>query len=151
VLTYRHGWRRGSLALVASIASRHGIPFVVIPAGTRNHFAFDLGLDRADVRGALKAYEDGVDTAIDLAEVNGSVFVNNVSMGVYASIVQSADYRNAKMQTAAPCCPTSWDRSDATRLALHAAVRPRIRRPPAAPGVKQPLSACPAALRRRHS
>ncbi len=95
----------GSLALVASIASQHGIPFVVIPAGTRNHFALDLGLDRADVPGALKAYEDGVDTAIDLAEVNGSVFVNNVSMGVYASIVQSADYRNAKVQTAAAMLP----------------------------------------------
>jgi diacylglycerol kinase family enzyme len=35
----------GSLALVTSIASHHGIPFVVIPAGTRNHFALDLGLD----------------------------------------------------------------------------------------------------------
>jgi hypothetical protein len=100
----------GSLALVASIASRHGIPFVVIPAGTRNHFALDLGLDRTDVPGALKAYEDGVDTAIDLAEVNGSVFVNNVSMGVYASIVQSADYRNAKMQTAAAMLPDLLDR-----------------------------------------
>jgi hypothetical protein len=89
----------------ASIASRHRIPFVVIPAETRNHFALDLGLDRADVPGALKAYEDGVDTAIDLAEVNGRMFVNDVSMGVYASIVQSADYRNAKVQTAAAMLP----------------------------------------------
>ncbi len=102
----------GSLALVASIASRHGIPFVVIPAGTRNHFALDLGLDRADVPGALKAYEEGVNTAIDLAEVNGRVLVNNVSMGVYASIVQSADYRNAKCRrrprsVSAPCWSTS--------------------------------------------
>jgi hypothetical protein len=108
----------GSLALVASIASRHGIPFVVIPAGTRNHFALDLGLDRADVPGALKAYEDGVDTAIDLAEVNGSVFVNNVSMGVYASIVQSADYRNAKVQTAAAMLPDLLG-PEATPLDLH--------------------------------
>ena len=43
----------GSLALVASIASRHGIRFVVIPAGTRNHLALDLGLDRTDLPGAL--------------------------------------------------------------------------------------------------
>jgi diacylglycerol kinase family enzyme len=80
----------GSLAIVASVASRHGIPFVVVPAGTCNHLALDLGLDRADVPGALDAYEDGVDTAVDLAEINGRVFVNNASMGVYAAIVQSA-------------------------------------------------------------
>jgi diacylglycerol kinase family enzyme len=95
----------GSQALVASVASRHGIPFVVIPAGTRNHFALDLGLDRADIPGALDAYEDGVDTKVDLAEVNGRVFVNNASMGVYAKIVQSTDYRDAKMQTAAAMLP----------------------------------------------
>jgi diacylglycerol kinase family enzyme len=66
----------GSLALVASIASQHGIPFVVVPAGTRNHLELDLGVDRTDIPGALQAYEDGVDTTIDLAEVNGRVFVN---------------------------------------------------------------------------
>jgi diacylglycerol kinase family enzyme len=95
----------GSQALVAAVASRHGIPFVVVPAGTRNHFALDLGLDRDDVSGALDAYEDGVDKAVDLAEVNGRTFVNNASMGVYAKIVQSADYRDAKMQTAAAILP----------------------------------------------
>src|SRR4029450_9772740 len=87
------------------LASRHGIPFVVVPAGTRNHFALDLGLDRADVPGALDAYEDGVDTPVDLAEINGRVFVNNASMGVYAKVVQSADYRDAKVQTAAAMLP----------------------------------------------
>ena len=95
----------GSQALVASVASQHGIPFVVVPAGTRNHFALDLGIDRDDVPGALDAYQDGVDTTVDLAEVNGRVFVNNASMGVYATIVQSADYRDAKMQTAAAMLP----------------------------------------------
>ena len=95
----------GSQALVASVASEHGIPFVVVPAGTRNHFALDLGLDRDDVPGALDAYQDGVDTVVDLAEVNGRVFVNNASMGVYAKIVQSADYRDAKVQTAAAMLP----------------------------------------------
>ena len=95
----------GSQALVASVASRHGIPFVVIPAGTRNHFALDLGLDRDDVLGALDAYRDGVDRVIDLAEVNGRVFVNNASMGAYATIVQSEDYRDAKLKTAAALLP----------------------------------------------
>ena len=95
----------GSQALVASVASQHHIPFVVVPAGTRNHFALDLGIDRDDVPGALDAYEDGVDTKVDLAEVNGRVFVNNASMGVYAKIVQSGDYRDAKLQTAAAMLP----------------------------------------------
>jgi diacylglycerol kinase family enzyme len=95
----------GSQALVASVASRHGIPFVVVPAGTRNHFALDLGLDRADVVGALDAFGDGVDQRLDLAEVNGRVFVNNASMGLYAKVVQSAEYRDAKVQTAAEVLP----------------------------------------------
>jgi diacylglycerol kinase family enzyme len=95
----------GSQALVASVASRAGLPFVVIPAGTRNHFALDLGIDREDVVGALDAYQDGVDRVIDLAEVNGRVFVNNASLGVYAKIVQSEEYRDAKVQTAASLLP----------------------------------------------
>jgi diacylglycerol kinase family enzyme len=95
----------GSQALVSSVASRHGIPHVVIPAGTRNHFALDLGIDRDDVVGALDAFADGVDTRIDLAEVNGRVFVNNASLGVYARIVQSSDYRDAKVQTTLAALP----------------------------------------------
>jgi diacylglycerol kinase family enzyme len=95
----------GSQALVASVASRHRIPFVVVPAGTRNHFALDLGLDRADAPGALDAYVDGFDLTVDLAEVNGRVFVNNASMGVYARVVSSDDYRDAKIQTAVAILP----------------------------------------------
>ena len=95
----------GSQALVASVASRHGVPFVVIPAGTRNHFALDLGLDRADVVGALDAFDDGVERRIDLAELNGRVFVNNASMGLYARIVQSPEYRDAKIATASDILP----------------------------------------------
>ena len=71
----------GSQALVATVASRHGIPHVVVPAGTRNHFALDLGLDRDDVVGALDAFSDAVERTIDLATVNGRVFVNNASLG----------------------------------------------------------------------
>jgi diacylglycerol kinase family enzyme len=96
----------GSQALVASVASRHAIPHVVVPAGTRNHFALDLGLDRDDVVGALDAYSDGIERTIDLAEVNGRVFVNNASMGVYAKVVQSPEYRDAKLRTAATMLPT---------------------------------------------
>jgi diacylglycerol kinase family enzyme len=95
----------GSQALVASVASRHDIPHVVIPAGTRNHFALDLGLDREDVVGALDAYADAVERRIDLATINGRIFVNNASLGLYAKIVQSPEYRDAKLQTAADMLP----------------------------------------------
>jgi diacylglycerol kinase family enzyme len=95
----------GSQALVATVAGRHGIPHVVVPAGTRNHFALDLGLDRDDVVGALDAFADGVEHEIDLATVNGRVFVNNASLGLYAKIVQSSEYRDAKLRTAAAMLP----------------------------------------------
>jgi diacylglycerol kinase family enzyme len=95
----------GSQALVADVARRHDIPLVVIPAGTRNHFALDLGLDRDDVVGALDAFGEAVERTIDLATVNGRVFVNNASLGIYARIVQSPEYRDAKLRTAAAMLP----------------------------------------------
>ena len=71
----------GSQAIVAAVAAERGLPYACIPAGTRNHFALDLGVDRDDVVGALDAFVDGGERTVDLAEVNGRVFVNNVSLG----------------------------------------------------------------------
>jgi diacylglycerol kinase family enzyme len=79
---------------------------VVVPAGTRNHFALDLGLDRHDILGALDAFGDALERRIDLAEVNGRVFVNSVSLGLYAEIVRSPDYRDAKIETALSALPS---------------------------------------------
>jgi len=79
----------GSQALVATVATRHDVAFVCVPSGTRNHFALDLGLDRGDVPAALEAYDGAVERTVDLATVNGRVFVNNASLGVYARVVQS--------------------------------------------------------------
>jgi diacylglycerol kinase family enzyme len=95
----------GSQALIATVASKHGLPHVVVPAGTRNHLALDLGLDRDDVVGALDAFEAGVEHVVDLARVNGRVFVNNASLGLYAKIVQAPEYRDAKVRTAANMLP----------------------------------------------
>jgi diacylglycerol kinase family enzyme len=96
----------GTQAIVAAIASEENLPYVCVPAGTRNHFALDLGVDRDDVVGALDAFTDGRERVVDLAEVNGRVFVNNVSLGVYAVAVQSAGYRDAKLRTLADTVPT---------------------------------------------
>lgn len=95
----------GSQALVASVAAQHNIPFVCIPAGTRNHLALDLGIDREDLVGALEGFQSGIERRIDLATVNGRIFVNNASMGLYAKIVQSPAYRDAKLKTAADMLP----------------------------------------------
>jgi diacylglycerol kinase family enzyme len=89
----------GSQALVAAIAAEHDLPYACIPSGTRNHFALDLGVDREDVVGALDAFVDGGERLVDLGEVNGRVFVNNVSLGVYAEAVSQDGYREAKLRT----------------------------------------------------
>ena len=89
----------GSQAIVAAVAAEHALPYACIPAGTRNHFALDLGVDREDVVGALDAFVDGGERVVDLADVNGRIFVNNVSLGLYAEAVQRPGYREAKLRT----------------------------------------------------
>jgi diacylglycerol kinase family enzyme len=89
----------GSLGVVAAVASAHGLPFVCVPAGTRNHFALDLGVVRHDLVGALDAFTDGLERTVDVGDVNGRLFLNNVSIGVYGEAVQRADYRDAKLRT----------------------------------------------------
>jgi diacylglycerol kinase family enzyme len=89
----------GSLGVVAAVAAGHGLPFVCVPAGTRNHFALDLGVVRHDLVGALDAFTDGVERVIDVGDVNGRLFLNNVSIGVYGAAVQRPEYRDAKMRT----------------------------------------------------
>jgi diacylglycerol kinase family enzyme len=95
----------GSQAVVAEMAAERGLPYACVPAGTRNHFALDLGVDRDDVVGALDAFVAGGEKRVDLASVNGRVFVNNVSIGLYANAVQRPAYRDAKLRTLAEMAP----------------------------------------------
>lgn len=95
----------GSQAVVAAVAAAHGLPFVCVPAGTRNHFALDLGITRGDPVAALDAFGKALESRIDLGDVNGEIFVNNVSLGLYAKIVESDEYREAKRQTVAEMLP----------------------------------------------
>jgi len=95
----------GSQAMVGTVAAEFGLPMVVVPAGTRNHLALDLGQDREDVVGALDAYGEAVERTMDLADVNGHVFVNNVSLGLYAAVVRSPEYRDAKVDTTLATLP----------------------------------------------
>ncbi|MGZ4177179.1 MAG: diacylglycerol/lipid kinase family protein [Solirubrobacteraceae bacterium] len=96
----------GSQAIVAMVAAELELPYACIPAGTRNHFALDLGVDRDDVVGALDALVNGGERIVDLAEVNGRVFVNNVSLGLYAEAVARPGYREAKLHTLLDTVPS---------------------------------------------
>ncbi|MCY4670618.1 MAG: diacylglycerol kinase family protein, partial [Rhodococcus sp.] len=89
----------GTQALVAAVAAEHDLPFLVVSAGTRNHFAADLGLDLEDPSRCLDALVDGVEVTVDLGNVGGRTFVNNASFGAYAEVVQSPEYRDAKTST----------------------------------------------------
>ncbi|MFE3638862.1 diacylglycerol kinase family protein [Streptomyces cellostaticus] len=125
----------GTQALVAGVAAEHGVPFVVISAGTRNHFAMDLGLDRQDPVSCLAALTDAVELRVDLGRISGGrgpadagterVFVNNASFGVYAAVVQSPAYREDKARTTLEMLPDLLTRRSGPRLVVRAGGRNR--------------------------
>jgi diacylglycerol kinase family enzyme len=110
----------GTQALVAAVAAEHGLPFVVISAGTRNHFALDLGLDREDPAACLGALSDGVELRVDLGMINGRVFVNNASFGAYAEVVETPAYRGDKLKTTLDLLPDLLQGHRGARLSARA-------------------------------
>jgi diacylglycerol kinase family enzyme len=110
----------GTQALVAGIAAGRGVPMLVISAGTRNHFALDLGLDRDDPAACLDALTDGVELRIDLGLIGDRTFVNNASFGVYAQVVQSPAYRDDKTGTALQMLPDLLTGHQGAHLAVRA-------------------------------
>ncbi|MFF3613168.1 diacylglycerol/lipid kinase family protein [Streptomyces sp. NPDC002580] len=111
----------GTQALVAAVAAEHGLPFLVISAGTRNHFALDLGLDRDDPAACLDALTNGVELRVDLGFAGGHPFVNNASFGAYAAVVQDPAYRDDKIGTILELLPDLLTRQRGPRLTARAA------------------------------
>ncbi|MFN2627329.1 MAG: diacylglycerol kinase family protein [Gaiellaceae bacterium] len=107
----------GSLAAVAAVAVDRDLPFVCIPFGTRNHFARDLGLDRGDPFGALGGF-DGVERRIDVGRVGKRLFLNNVSLGVYAGLVHQREHHRRRGEALAGL--RALKRIAADRHRLHA-------------------------------
>ncbi len=110
----------GTQALVAGIAAEHGLPFLVISAGTRNHFALDLGLDREDPAAGLNALTDGEELRVDLGNIGGRTFVNNASFGAYAEVVRSPAYRDDKRGTTLQMLPDLLNGHRGARLSARA-------------------------------
>jgi diacylglycerol kinase family enzyme len=111
----------GTQALVAGIAAEHDLPLLVISAGTRNHFALDLGLDREDPSRCLDALQDGVELRVDLGVIADRPFVNNASFGAYAEVVQSPAYRDDKRGTTLDLLPELLVGQRGPRLVARAA------------------------------
>jgi diacylglycerol kinase family enzyme len=91
----------GSLAAVAAVAIERDLPFVCVPFGTRNHFARDVGLDSDDPLAVLRAFSNGTERHIDVGAVNGSLFLNNVSLGLYARLVHRREHHRRRRETLA--------------------------------------------------
>ena len=89
----------GSLGAVAQVAIDRDLPFVCVPWGTRNHFAIDVGLDADDPLSTLAAFGDGVERRIDVGRVGEQLFLNNVSLGVYARLVHRRERRLQRGET----------------------------------------------------
>jgi diacylglycerol kinase family enzyme len=90
----------GSVAAVAGVAVERDLPLVVVPTGTLNHFARDLGLDLSRPLSALGAFDAGHERRVDVGRINGRSFINNVSLGLYAEILGDPAYRRDKLRVA---------------------------------------------------
>lgn len=122
---------------------------MVIPAGTRNHFAMDLGLDREDPSAALEALTDGVELRVDLGFAGERAFVNNVSFGAYAALVQDPAYREDKIGTTVRTLPKFLARHEGAELVVRAGLL-TVDRPDAVLVSNNPyLADDPAGLGRR--
>ena len=85
----------GTVASVAAVAVERGLPLVAVPYGTRNHFARDLGLDREDPLAALAGFE-GEERRVDVGCAGERRFLNNVSLGLYASLVHRREHHRRR-------------------------------------------------------
>jgi diacylglycerol kinase family enzyme len=90
----------GTVASVAAVAVDRDLPFVVVPYGTRNHFARDLGLNRDDPLAALAGFE-GEERRVDVGRAGERRFLNNVSLGIYAALVHRREHHRRRREALA--------------------------------------------------
>jgi Diacylglycerol kinase catalytic domain len=98
----------GTQALVAGIAAEHNIPLLVISAGTRNHFALDLGLDREDPARCLDALRDGVELQVDLGLIGERPFVTTPPSGPMPPWSRARPTATTRPAPPWTCCQGCW-------------------------------------------
>ena len=81
----------GTVATAAGVAADTGLELAILPGGTRNHFARNLGLPVHDVRACLEIAAAGVPRRADLGEVNGHRILNTSSVGIYVAFVRTRE------------------------------------------------------------
>ena len=118
----------GTVGTVAGVAVARDLPLVVLPCGTRNHFAADAGLDGVDTDD-LAAVGSWVEQRVDVGSVNGRVFLNNVSIGFYSSMVRDPQYRHRRRAVTSRYLRRAV-LGGGTPLGVGVAVSPRVVVPP---------------------
>src|SRR5205085_4914339 len=86
----------GTINAVAAEVADSGRTLGVLPLGTLNHFAKDLGIP-LDLERAVQVITRGRVAPVDVAEVNGRVFVNNSSLGIYPHIVSMRRHQQERL------------------------------------------------------
>jgi diacylglycerol kinase family enzyme len=81
----------GTINLVAGLVMEQNLPFGVIPLGTFNYFARDLGIP-LDPRAAAEAVATGHIRRVHVARVNGHLFLNNASFGLYRKLLEQREH-----------------------------------------------------------
>ena len=89
----------GTLSSAAGFLMGSKIPMGVLPLGTFNHFAKDLGIP-LEIEGAVDAILGAHRTAVDVGDVNGRTFINNSSLGIYPRIVRRRDALRSRLRIA---------------------------------------------------
>ena len=87
----------GTISAVASAVRGTDTPLGIVPCGTFNHFAKDLGLP-LDAAGAARVIVAGKRRAVDVGEVNGNCFINNASLGLYPGIVKERTRQQRRLR-----------------------------------------------------
>ena len=86
----------GTINTVAGALAGSDIPLGVLPLGTLNHFARDLGIP-ADIEAAVHVIAAGKTIKVDVGEVNGHLFLNNSSLGLYPRMVHDRDRQQQRL------------------------------------------------------
>lgn len=97
----------GTIRSAVQVLAGTGVPLLPVPAGTRNHFARELGIDDLDTAGRAAAH--GRVRQVDLGEVNGKRFVNNSSVGIYPRIVITREAHERRWPKGVATVAAAWE------------------------------------------